>query len=66
MMQDDDFELAQYPDFMDSIPGFVLGRLLQGIGNGFLEVSGLALLMRYSTDLRRDIGYVWVEWMYVD
>ncbi|KAM3568976.1 hypothetical protein VYU27_008909 [Nannochloropsis oceanica] len=42
--------------FLDSIPGFVLGRLLQGIGNGFLEVSGLSLLMRFSTDLRRDIG----------
>jgi MFS family permease len=41
---------------LDSIPGFVLGRLLQGIGNGFLEVSGLSLLMRFSTDLRRDIG----------
>jgi MFS family permease len=41
---------------LDSIPGFIIGRLLQGIGNGFLEVSGLSLLMRFSTDLRRDIG----------
>ena len=22
MMQEEDFELAQYPDFMDSLPGF--------------------------------------------
>jgi len=47
---------ALFFGLLDSIPGFVFGRLLQGIGNGFLEVSGLSLLMRFSVDLRRDIG----------
>lgn len=36
--------------------GFLVGRVLQGMGNGVLEVSGLSLLMRYSPDIRRDIG----------
>jgi MFS family permease len=36
--------------------GFLVGRVLQGMGNGVVEVSGLSLLMRYSPDIRRDIG----------
>lgn len=31
----------------------------QGIGNGFVEVAGLSLLMSYSKDLKRDVG--WME-----
>src|SRR6056297_3183471 len=42
--------------------GFLAGRLLQGMGNGVLEVAGLSLLMRHSPDIRRDIGLLEGSW----
>ena len=49
MMQEEDFELAQYPDFMDSIPGFeeeifetTIGEDEDGGGAG-----GVALAQRH-------------------
>ena len=46
MMQEDDFELAQYPDFMDSIPGFeeeVFETEIHADEDGYVEFPFLPL-----------------------
>ena len=46
MMQEDDFELAQYPDFMDSIPGFeeeLFETEIHADENGYVEFPFLPL-----------------------
>lgn len=40
----------------DSVPFFIIGRLLSGIGDALIDVSSLSFLIQYSPNIRTDVG----------
>jgi MFS family permease len=41
---------------VDRVPFFIVGRLLSGVGDAFIDVSSLSFLIQYSPNIRKDIG----------
>jgi MFS family permease len=40
----------------DDIPGFIIARILQGLGSGLMRVAGVALIIQESTNLKRSMS----------
>ena len=41
---------------VDRVPGFIIGRIISGVGDAFIDVSSLSFLIQYSPNIRKDIG----------
>ena len=40
----------------NSVPAFIVGRLLSGIGDALIDVTSLSFLIQYSPNIRTDVG----------
>lgn len=41
---------------VNRIPGFIIGRIISGVGDAFIDVTSLSFLIQYSPNIRKDIG----------
>lgn len=41
---------------VNRVPGFIIGRIISGVGDAFIDVTSLSFLIQYSPNIRKDIG----------
>jgi len=41
---------------VDRVYGFIIGRIISGVGDAFIDVSSMSFLIQYSPNIRKDVG----------